>query len=257
MTSPERHDLGSPRLDVYQQRAVRRLISRVLGKLRFVPAWGRLLRVVRGSSPTEIWIGDSHAMTFNQGLDNGWFLRGPRGILILRDGARLMWSVAQKGFSPRVLRVASVVQRIGRPGALVPVFSAGEIDVRVHLAARPEERLDFVEDYVQTCRDLAARLRAERIGFVVPPPPCDVSADEDWVWYPVSGSFSERMIAFTRLRAALTDAVDRLPGGFLLDFTPVLADEHGGLPRAMTWDGCHVNDDAVERVAAARAQQLA
>jgi hypothetical protein len=215
---------------------------RVRGKLWPVAAWGLLVLAMRRRRPTELWIGDSHAMTFNQGIDNAMFFRGPDGQLILRLGARLMWSLGTKGFPPRVHRVSRLVRAWGRPGSIVPVFCAGEIDVRAHLAGRPAD-FGFVDDYVDRCVQVGEAMRARTVAVVVPPPA--VAMEDDESWYPIVGSVEERIAVHRGLRAALAGAVRRHPGTVLLDFTELLADASGAMPVDRTVDGCHTNLEAV------------
>lgn len=225
------------------------LIDRVRGKLLFLLAWPTLLVAMRRRSrKTEIWIGDSHAMTVNRQVTNGMFMRGPDGQLILRAGARLMYSFARKGFGPRVMRVAQFVHRFGRPGALVPIFLAGEIDVRVHLPERLDAPLDWVPQYVERCIEVARLLKADRIGFFVTTPPVDVPEAD--VWFPITGTIEERVEAHEQLRAALISAVEPVPTAVLLDLTDVLAGPSGAMPVESTFDGAHTNLAAVVRIRA-------
>src|SRR5690348_380358 len=40
--------------------------ERVTGALRFIPAWIWMIVTLPSRKPRELWIGDSHAMSFNQ-----------------------------------------------------------------------------------------------------------------------------------------------------------------------------------------------
>lgn len=238
MVRTDTHDTPAPRW------TLRLIASRIHGKLLFLPASVALAAAVRRRSrPTELWIGDSHAMSANRAITNSMFMRAPEGQLILRAGARLMFSLARDGFPPRIMRVCRLVHGLVRPGALIPVFSAGEIDVRVHLPRRPEAPLDFVDRYVERCVQVAGLLKADRVGFFVPPPPVDVAVED--MWFPHSGSIHDRLAAHARLRAALRDAVARVPGAVLLDLTDVLADASGAMPAAYSVEGVHTNLAAV------------
>jgi hypothetical protein len=226
-----------------------RLRDRIRGKLLFLRAWPSLLIAMRRRNRrTELWIGDSHAMCVNRRVTNGMFMRGPDGQLILRDGARLMYSIGRNGFSPRVMRVARFVNRFGRSGALVPIFLAGEIDVRVHLADRLESPFDWVAQYVQRCMEIARLLKADRVGFFVTTPPVDVPEAD--VWFPITGTIEERIEAHTRLREALTDSVEATQGAVLVDMTGMLTDPSGAMPVEFTFDGAHTNHEAVARIRA-------
>jgi hypothetical protein len=225
------------------------LSDRIRGKLLFLLAWPSLLVAMRRRKRrTELWIGDSHAMCVNRRVTNGMFMRGPEGQLILRDGARLMYSIGRKGFSPRVMRVARFVNRFGRPGALVPIFLAGEIDVRVHLPERLDAPFGWVAEYVERCSEVARLLKADRVGFFVTTPPVDVP-DAD-VWFPITGTIDQRVEAHARLREALINAVEPAPDAVLLDLTDLMAGPTGAMPVESTFDGAHTNLETVARIRA-------
>jgi hypothetical protein len=225
-----------------------RLIDRIIGKLLFLTASPALIVAMRRRRRSELWIGDSHAMALNRKATNSMFCRGSEGQLILRAGPRLMYSLARNGFPPRVMRVARFVNRFGRPGSLVPVFVAGEIDLRAHLPKRPDDPLDWIADYVDHCVEVARLLKADRVGFFVTPPPVDVPADD--IWFPIIGTIEERVAIHRRLRAALADGVSRTPNGVLIDLTETLARADGAMPVEFTYDGVHTNEAAVARVRA-------
>ena len=226
-----------------------RLSDRIRGKLLFLLAWPSLVVAMRRRSRrTELWIGDSHAMCVNRRVTNGMFMRGAEGQLILRAGARLMYSLAHNGFPPRVMRVARFVSRFGRSGALVPIFFAGEIDVRVHLPKRPDAPFNWVADYVERCLEVARLLKADRIGFFMTIPPVDVPEED--VWFPITGTIEERVAAHAKLRDALTRAVEAVPNAVLIDMTHMLAGPGGSMPIELTFDGAHTNLEAVARIRA-------
>jgi hypothetical protein len=225
------------------------LRDRIRGKLLFLLAWPSLLIAMRRRKRrTEIWIGDSHAMCVNRQVTNSMFMRAPDGQLILRAGARLMYSIAQKGFPPRVMRVARLVNRLGRQGALVPIFLAGEIDVRVHLPERPGAPFDWVADYVEQCMEVARLLKAERVAFFVTTPPVDVPEED--VWFPITGTIEERVAVHRKLRGALAAAVEPIPNAVLLDLTDLLTDSSGAMPLESTMDGAHTNLKTVAMIRA-------
>lgn len=211
---------------------------RVWWRLRFIPAWGWLMITMRGRRSRELWIGDSHAMTLNQGMESGMFMRA-NGGLILRAGARLMYSLGQKGFPPSVLRVVDIIGRYGRPGTYVPFYIAGEIDVRTTLAARPNASMSWVDQYVDTCLELSARMGAPRSYFVAPPPPCELPNHP--TWYPITGTIQERLREFDRLRDALRAATSARAGAEYLDLTDAICDERGQLRADLTVEGAHTN----------------
>ena len=221
--------------------AVRLLLERLLAKLAVVPAVATLLWPW---SRKEIWIGDSHAMSFNQRVGLGMFMRGPDGQVIFRIGTRLMYSIAHKGFPPRLDRLARMVRgarRIGLVGpreGLVPFFVTGEIDVRCHLTEHDGD-YGFVSAYVQRCRAAAALLGAPRAVIVVPPPPSASCPDVEQ--FPIKGDIAARIAAFDGLRAALQEEVARHGDLVLLDTTDALADGSGALRADLTDDGCHTN----------------
>jgi hypothetical protein len=215
----------------------------IIGRLRMLRAWAALLMAMRRRSrATELWIGDSHALSFNQKVHFSEFVRGPEGQIILRVGPRLMWSLAESGFSKRVDRVARVVARLGRPGSIIPVFVSGEIDVRCHLVGR-EQDYGFVKTYVDRCLALAASLRSPRAVFVIPPPPSEWCPNV--VEFPIKGTIVERVGAFRNLREALISVVEHASGAELLDPTDELAGPDGSLRRDYTDDGCHTNHRGV------------
>jgi hypothetical protein len=200
---------------------------------------------MRGRRTRELWIGDSHAMTFNHAITSAQFMRA-HGGLIARVGARLMYSLSRKGFPPEVVRIAEAIGTRGRPGTYVPFYVAGEIDVRTHMSARPDDDLSWVAEYVDRCLALSAVMRAPRSYFVAPPPP--VQLEDHPTWYPILGTIEERMTEFNRLRAALQTAVAAHPEAEYLDLTPVICDVNGQLRADMTLEGCHTNLEGVAAI---------
>lgn len=237
-----------------QRVTLRNVGPRVAGRMRTALAWFRLVRGMRRTGRrTELWIGDSHAMSFNRNIALGTFLTGPDGQVILRVGARLMRSLAIKDFPPRVLRICRVVGRAGIPGSVVPFFVAGEIDVRCHLADHPDEDFGFVADYVKRCHSVSRLLNADGAVVVVPPPPCDYSTDDystDLPTYRIRGSLEQRLLVFRTLRSALVDAVAPYADIELLDCTDVLAGASGAMRPDLTDDSCHTNLSGVQLVRA-------
>jgi lysophospholipase L1-like esterase len=213
-----------------------------------------LLAAARRSRPTELWLGDSHAVYLNQDYTSAKLSRAPEGQVVWHLGGRLMWSLAANGFPRRVRLLASALRRIGRPGSLVPMFCAGEIDVRCHLvprAARPDFSLDFVRAYVRRCRELAAAMGAPTLVIVVPVPPSDDCPRNPM--YPIKGTIDERVQIFGELRRAVAKAVAEAgptPRVELLDATELLADDTGALRSELTDDGCHTNARGVRLVRA-------
>lgn len=222
--------------------------------LRVLRGAAGLLAAARGRRPTELWLGDSHAIFLNQEYTSAKLSRAPEGQLVWHLGGRLMWSLAANGFPRRVRLAARLLRAVGRPGSLVPVFSAGEIDVRCHLvprAARPGFSLDFVPDYVRRCRRLAALMGAPSLVIAVPVPPSDDCPRNPM--YPIAGSIDERVRVFGDLRRALAKAVaeaEPSPRVELLDATDLLADDTGALRGELTDDGCHTNARGVRLVRA-------
>ena len=221
--------------------AVHTLLERLLAKLAVVPAFATLLWP---SSGKELWIGDSHAMSFNQRVGMGMCMRGPDGQVIFRIGTRLMYSIARKDFPSRLHRLARMVRvarrvgLVGPPEGLVPFFVTGEIDVRCHLTEHDGD-YGFVSAYVQRCRAAATSLQAPRAVIVVPPPPSATCPDVEQ--FPIKGDIAARIAAFEGLRTALEDEVARHDDLVLLDATEALADDSGALRPDLTDDGCHTN----------------
>jgi hypothetical protein len=228
---------------ISQRHEPHELSKRIVGKLLFLRAWPQLLVAMRTAGPTELWIGDSHAMSVNRALTNAMFMVGPEGQIIVRAGARLMASIAIKGFPARIERLAAMVHRCGRRGAFIPIFSAGEIDMRAHLANRPNDDLAWVAAYVNRCADLAAKLKSSQFGVLVPAPPPDVA--DEMTWFPVVGTFAERLAIHGRLRRALDAAVSAVPQAKLIDCTDALTGPDGGMPVRYTVDGVHTNERAI------------
>jgi hypothetical protein len=214
------------------------VVQRILGKVRFIPAWLRLIATLPTRGPQELWIGDSHAMSFNQAISNAMVMLGPEGSVVLRAGARLMHSLARRGYPPHVMRPLALVNRLGR-GTYLPFFVAGEIDVRTQMVSRPDDGLEWVEAYVQRCLGLVDPTRAPRVWFLAPPPPADVQPEQAWVYATLNGSVSERLAQFDRLREALRSAVANHDRATFLDFTDLMADGTGALSKDLTVDGCH------------------
>jgi hypothetical protein len=223
------------------------LRDKVRGKLLFLLAWPSLVVAMRRRSRrTELWVGDSHAMCVNREVTNSNFMPAPEGQLILRAGAKLMYSIGRNGFPDRIMRVARFVNRFGRPGAIVPVFLAGEIDVRVHLAERVDAPFGWVSDYVERCAEVARLLKADRFAFFVTTPPVDIP--DELVWFPISGTIEQRVAAHRKLREALAAAVEPIPNAILMDLTDDLAGPSGTMPVESTYDGAHVNLTTVARI---------
>ena len=182
-------------------------------------------------------------MSSNRSIVAGSFLRAADRTLVVRVGARLMWSLGRHGFPPWVHWLARLMGRLGGRGQFVLVFMAGEIDVRVHLVPRLGQPMDFVTAYVDRCLEVAAEMGAKRVFFAVPPPPCDgVGFD---LWYPVVGTIEERLRAFRSLRTALADAVSQHSGADVIDFTDAVARPDGCLRAELSDDGAHTNLRAV------------
>jgi hypothetical protein len=198
-----------------------------------------------GSKPTEIWFGDSHAMYYTRSRPSSYPVLTEDGLIVWHLGPRLMYSLAIKGFGPLPLRAARWVSRLGRRGALLPVFTAGEIDARAHLAPRAaagDLDVSFVAQFVTRGCELAALLKSRTAVFVSAPPESDIVPAE--LAYSVNGTIEERVMAQRRLTAALASAVAAHTGPVLavcVDATDLLADDAGVLRHDLTDDGHHVN----------------
>jgi len=227
-------------------------VPRALAKLEPIRAWFALAIAMRRRKPTELWLGDSHALCFNSPISLAMFLRTPDGNFVVRFGPRLMYSLSQSGIPEKILRVARFVGRFGRPGSMVPIISAGEIDIRCHLPGR-EPDFSFVKGYVDQVAAMFETTKAPRGYIVVPPPPNVDCPSVDL--YPIKGTIDERIAAFRGMRAALIDAVEGHPKVALLDFTDVLGNPDGTMIASLSDDGCHTNPQG-RRVVRARVEEL-
>lgn len=200
--------------------------------------------VVRGrprlALPTVAVIGDSHA-----GFLTGHSLRPVSTspdcqLLTIWMGPKLMHSIAREGFRFSVRqRVALLVHRV-----TIIIFVFGEIDVRVHLAKRKQERTalqEWVAAYVERARSLAKTLNCSEIIFLAPPPPSDSGCDN--AEFPRSGSLAERVAVRQQLTRNLIKAAEAT-GDLkmsVFDVGPYLSSEAGVLASDLTDDGVHLN----------------
>jgi lysophospholipase L1-like esterase len=214
---------------------------------RVLVALVALLRATRSTRTTELWFGDSHAAYINARYAHAGLSKTPDGQIVWHLGPRLMSSLARNGFPSRVNRGARLLGALNKRGALVPIFIAGEIDVRAHLVQRSKSvdfDLTFVADYVRNARRLADLIGATCVVFVVPVPPS--STWPVFTDFPINGSIDERIAVFRQLRTALAKAVAELEGpptAVVVDATDLLVDSSGALSGELTDDGCHTNSD--------------
>lgn len=190
----------------------------------------------------EVWIGDSHAAAFVVGPGWALFLAGPRRELVLRVGARLMYSLANRGFPRKVTVFARFVGRFGRRDAFAPIFVAGEIDVRNSLPEQGIADLGFVRTYLATVVGIARTMRSGSAYVLVPPPPAPRERID--AQFPSVGTDAERLAAFRALRDELVVAAADEPAVVLLDLTDALAGPDGFLRADVSDDGCHVSPGA-------------
>ena len=230
----------------------RALVPRVLAKLEPIRAWFALAIAIRSRKTTELWLGDSHALCFNSPISLSMFLKTPDGQFVVRFGPRLMYSIAKNGMPEKITRVARFVGRFGRPGTVVPIISAGEIDIRCHLPGR-EPDYSFVQEYVDVCAEMFALTKAP-VGYIVVPPPPNVDCPSVDL-YPIKGTIDQRISASRGMRAALQEAVAAHPGVELLDFTDVLGNPDGTMIGDLSDDGCHTNPKGIG-VVRAHVEQL-
>jgi hypothetical protein len=216
----------------------RALVPRVLAKLEPITAWFALAIAIRRRKTTELWLGDSHALCFNRGISLSMFVRTPEDGFVVRFGPRLMYSIAKNGMPEKITRVARFVGRFGRPGTVVPIISAGEIDIRCHLSGR-EQDYSFVDEYVAVCAEMFELTKAPVGYIVVPPPPNRECPSVDL--YPIKGTIDERIESTRGVRAALRDAVAAHPKVELLDFSDILSNPDGSMLADLSDDGCHTN----------------
>ena len=220
----------------------RAIVPRVLAKLEPLKAWFLLAIAMRRRKPTELWLGDSHALCFNSPISLSMFLKTPGGQFIVRFGPRLMFSIAKNGMPEKITRVARFVGRFGRRGSIVPIISAGEIDIRCHLPGR-EPDYSFVDEYVDVCAEMFALTKAP-VGYIVVPPPPNVDCPSVEL-YPIKGTIDQRIEACRGVREALHAAVARYPDVELLDFNDVLGNPDGTMIAELSDDGCHTNPKGI------------
>jgi len=225
----------------------RSFLRRVEDRLLWIPATLRMLGAAISGRPVEMWIGDSHAMSSNRSLVSTSFMPGADGVIIVRLGARLMYSLAS-GFPRWSTRLARVVGWLCRPGQIRAIFMSGEIDVRVHLVEHADRGFGFVQDYVSHCREYARLLGAHVVVFALPPPPCDTGPFD--IRYPVVGTLEERVAVWRRLRSAVMEAAEA-SGAQVLDFSADVAGPDGALRQELTDDGAHTNAAAIPLIRAA------
>jgi len=211
-------------------------------RLRGWIALGRLLVAALRGQVDEVWVGDSHSVTFNtEHSPLPGILRTGERRWTWHLGPRVMYSIARDGFPTTLRRTARLIARV--PGARDAgwFFSFGEIDIRCHLAPRLAGGADvgFVSSYVERVRDLVGRLGAGAGTIVVPVPPCLDSYDH--VAFPVAGTPAQRLAAHAAVRSALAAAVDAAPPLRLLDLTGALSGPDGLMRDELTDDGCHTN----------------
>lgn len=226
------------------RRAVR-LWARALNVLHSTIALARLVASLHREPLTELWIGDSHAQHFNHGPANARLFRGSDRQFVYHHGPRLMYSIATRGFDEHVQSFARLVRRLGSSGRIVPIFSAGEIDVRCHLVPRSSSRdfsFDFVDAYVERCVDLAQTLGATTLVLAIHPPVSPTAPDRHE--YPVRGAGDDRIAMSEQLRQEVHRAAADRDGDFrilVLDATKDLADARGALRDEVTDDQIHTN----------------
>lgn len=213
----------------------------------------RLLVSSRSHHHTELWVGDSHAQHFNSGQRvHARLFRGREGQFIYHHGPRLMYSIATRGFDARVVSFVKVLAKLTPPGRLIPIFVAGEIDVRCHLvpqSSSPHFSFDFVDAYVARAAAIADLLNAPAVVLAVHPPSSPMAPDRPD--YPVRGSGKARLEMSERLRAEVRRAVKDRSGPrpvLLLDATSDLADAQGALLPGVTDDWIHTNSTGVSLV---------
>lgn len=221
---------------------------RVSEKLLWIPVSLRLIGAAMLRHPVEMWIGDSHAMSSNRSIVSASIMNGADGTFIIRLGARLMYSLATSGFPAWSIRLARVVGRLCAPGQIVPIFMAGEIDVRAHLVHHAERGYAFVPLYAERCSQFASVLRANKFVIALPPPPCDTNGFN--IWYPVVGSIEERLEAWRSLRSAVIQAAEAV-GADVLDFSADVGLPDGSLRPELSDDGAHTNEAAIPLIRAA------
>jgi lysophospholipase L1-like esterase len=158
-----------------------------------------------------------------------------------------MFSIANGGLPPMMLRVFRIIGHSHRAQDIVWGFSFGEIDVRCHLVPRmgdPEAALAFVPAYLEHLQEAATSAGARNFLVLIPPPESDVYPEQ--IGFPVIGTIEERIDASHALRDAMVKAAVVLPASgsrlHLLDLTDDFSDERGAMREDLTYDGLHAND---------------
>lgn len=212
--------------------------------LRLLPM---LLDAMRGRID-ELWIGDSHAPYMTA---PDWPVPELRRVQpdrwVWHHSARLMWSIASRGFDRDVRIACRLLGLLGRSAPRTLILTAGEIDIRCHLAQRLErlrvDGLGFPQQYVERGVALGRTARVERVIFLLTPPPSDQY--QDFPGFKITGTLEERIEAWRMERAELAAAVaatSGLPRALLLDATDDLVAPDGSFRDDMTVDGIHAND---------------
>jgi hypothetical protein len=228
---------------------LRRFVRRCRVQIPFLLGTAHLLGAALLGRVQRIWIGDSHVAHYTDGR---WpcpeLRRTAPGEFTWHIGPRLMYSLATQDYPPRVrrvVRVAGWLARLRRRPITSMVFSAGEIDIRCHVAPRVaagSSGAEFSDDYVAHAVQIARAARAREAVFIVPPPPSDDFGDR--YQFPIAGTLDERIEAFRLVRARLraSDGLDATDVAVrIVDATDDLAAPDGSLRSEMTHDGCHVN----------------
>jgi hypothetical protein len=233
-----------------------RLARRLLAATQFLAVLGRLLLTAR-RRPVQLWIGDSHAVWLNRPWPAPTLSQAAEDRFVWHLGPRLMYSLARRGYPVAVQRVARLLRVTGAGRWVTPVFVAGEIDVRCHLADHvgAADPFGFVAHYVAAGRAVARAAGAARALFVVPVPPSDEVPD--YFGFPVRGTLAERLSAFTALRAELLRiAAEPSPDVpvAVVDATTDISAPEGGVRVELTVDGCHLKPEGARFVHARLAE---
>lgn len=187
-------------------------------------------------------MGDSHAVAFtdssyqrNLNLKYQRFDRARYLFVSLWFRDTLAYQVSQGKYSERTPRILRWLRYLRFTGVKF-VFCFGEIDVRCHLADLDKDS-NFLEKYVEECSQLVGG-DPHNIAFVTPTPPSDFY--EDHPDFPRNGTLSERIRAHNIFCQNLKSAAESQSFA-CIDTRVLLSDEHGGLKRDYTQDGCHLN----------------
>jgi hypothetical protein len=201
------------------------------------------LQVRKRKNYRVLSIGDSHAAFFHSNLTKVL----PRHQYILCWlGARLMFSVSQKGFG--LTKVQKIALRIWRPEYCFVWL--GEIDVRTQLVkhnASGSIDLSWLEDLLDEIKNLWKALGQPAMILFSPVPQSETKARDSS--YPAFGGFQSRYLAQEQFIQGLEKSFSS--ASFPVEFcevSTILKDETGQLNSNFTDDNCHLNSSGFDAI---------